>query len=306
MEMKAGNTMYDYREHSQQRLVLEIDKALTDILKKSFCRSDKYLKYIRKGKLVNKADFFDEESFEKTYPGHPMALCNCSSRIRAAEQVLESSRNLKVDLPDKVLKKMHEVLFDCCFSVGENIAHSLFLVGKASSVPFLQTLVNTGSGLQSLNDKAKAALLRCRMKNKRYLNEDDKIIVIVSDRIDLCIALIEAEEKTGCRLYIPDSAVNGLFDLRCVLQIVDRWYMGDSSWNIYCEMLYNSGFINSDSNVPLIITDSNMQKSLNAFKYPLKPEGAFYFLESGKPDEVRNHVLSLLDTKQTDQGRGSN
>lgn len=75
------------------------------------------------------------------------------------------------------------------------------------------------------------------MKETDYVQSDDKLIMLVSNRIDIAKVLFEVAEQTGCKLFIPEPDFTELIAWRSGVQVIDRWYMGEKSWNMFCEYL---------------------------------------------------------------------
>ena len=118
----------------------KIDQAIIDLTWK-FMSIEDYNQAVDAGELVRKPKLTDDMKFFLKYPDHPMAGENRFKRIRAADIIRDYSKKLKGELPQNLLDKVHEALFDCCASVRHSIAATLFYGGNDTSIPFLMRLL---------------------------------------------------------------------------------------------------------------------------------------------------------------------
>lgn len=154
------------------------------------------------------------------------------------------------------------------------------------------------------------------MKENDYVQSDDRLVMLISDRIDLAKVLLGVAEQTGCKLFIPDSDFTELIVWKSEVQIIDRWYMGEKSWNMFCEYLYEVNKLDKypikDENgeilieeplhdyTPLVIIDNNLRKSFETFRAPFKPS-EFVFCVGGGPDDlIKELVLRLIRDGKAD------
>jgi hypothetical protein len=143
----------------EEEIELKIDQAIIDLTWKFMSIGD-YNQAVDTGELVRKPGFTNDMKFFLKYPDHPMAGENRFRRIRAADIIRDYSKNLKGELPQNLLDKVHDALFDCCAAVRHSIAGILFYGGNDTSVPFLMNLLEIEKESKIVEATAEFALLR--------------------------------------------------------------------------------------------------------------------------------------------------
>jgi len=305
-----------YNGDEQYKLFERMENDISWLKANSFCTIDQYNELTTSGVLVRKRILEDDFRFKSLYPDHPMAVSKRMERIKAADDILRCAENIGGELPEKVLSQLHEILFDCCAAVRDSISQALFHIGSPSSIPYLQALVDSEKDSEIVLENAKAALVRCKMKENNYVQSDDRLIMLVSNRIDLAKVLLDVAEQTGCKLFIPEPNFTELIAWRSEVQIIDRWYMGEKSWNMFSEYLHEVNKLDKypikDENgeilieepmydyTPLIIIDNNLRKSCEIFQSPFKPSEFVFYVEGGPDDLVKELVLRLIRDGEAD------
>jgi hypothetical protein len=150
--LKEGNV-------PEEKIESKLDKAIIDLTWK-FMSIEDYNQAVDVGALVRKSGSTDDMKFFLKYPDHPMAGENRFRRIRAANIIRGYSKNLKGELPQNLLDKVHDALFDCCAAVRHSIAGVLFYGGNDTSVPFLMNLLEIEKESKIVESTAELALLR--------------------------------------------------------------------------------------------------------------------------------------------------
>lgn len=141
----------------------EIDKAIMDLTWK-FMSIEDYNQAVDAGEMVREPGSIYDMKFFLKYPDHPMAGENRFKRIWAADTIMDYSKNLKGELPQNLLDKVHDALFDCCAVVRHSIAGVLFHGGNDTSVPFLMSLLETEKESKIVKATAEFALLRIGLR----------------------------------------------------------------------------------------------------------------------------------------------
>lgn len=293
-----------------------IEDALQQIESGEFYTMQHYAELVSAGVLKKKRFFEDDFGFQAKYPDHPLSRQNISKRMAGADAIRDAAKQLRAPLSQKLLDRLHRALFDCSGAVRHSIARALLRMDSETSIPHLEELINIETGSKMVLRTAKLALLNSRMSLEGYAPAEDKLIVLVSREENLIERLHEVAESTGHRLYMPRRDFSELSALRSVVQIVDRWYMGEDNWNAYCEHLRQ---VNTESSrhllaaepdmLPgeavhdhslLLIVDHSMKSSLERFQRPLKPQGTLFYLEGGSDDLVGELVQRALTGKNMD------
>ena len=280
-------------------LLERIEEDLEKILGSAFCTMDEYEELVASGVLVRRGILEGDREFESRYPHHPLAATNRFNRISAADDILGCTEKLRGEVPESLLPKLHEVLFDCSAAVRDSITRALFQIGSPLSIPYLEALIERKKYSETVLENARTALARCRMKERVTVRPGERLIMLVSGRIDLARTLLDAAEKMGCSLYIPEPDCTELLVWKSEVQVIDRFYMGEEAWEMLCDFLED---VNKDSpdDYPLrgedgeilleeplydttliIIIDSNITKSRRMFPDPLKPSGSQVFWVEG-------------------------
>jgi len=154
--LKEGNVPEEKIEH-------KIDQAIIDLTWK-FMSIEDYNQAVDAGELVREPKLTDDMKFFSDYPDHPMASENRFKRIQAADIIRDYSKNLKGELPQKLLDKVHDALFDCCATVRHSIAGVLFYGGNDTSVPFLMSLSENEKESIIVKNAAEFALLKIGLR----------------------------------------------------------------------------------------------------------------------------------------------
>ena len=256
--LKEGNVPEENIEH-------KIDQAIIDLTWK-FMSIEDHNQAIDAGELVRKPGFTDDMKFFLKYPDHPMAGENRFRRIRAADIIRDYSKNLKGELPQNLLDKVHDALFDCCAAVRHSIAGVLFYSGNDTSIPFLMRLLDTEKESKIVKKTAEVVLSRIK---PQYPFPKEDTLVFASDNINLAIEVNDFCRENDKKIFFPEPGSPDIVAVPFFVMIVDRNYIRKSAWEDYCDY-------SNDDDTPVIIIDSNLKKSME--KYPAQPAHNNVFL----------------------------
>ena len=251
----------------------EIEKAIIDLTWK-FRSIEDYNRAVDAGALVRKPELTDDLEFFSNYPDHPMAGENRFKRIRAADIIREYSRNLKGELPQNILDKVHVALFDCCAAVRHSIAAGLFYGGNDTSIPFLTHLLETEKESPIVKKTAEVAFFRIK---PQYPFPKEDTLVFASDNINLAIEINDFCQENNKKIFFPESGSPDIIAIPFFVMVVDRNFIGKSAWEDYCDY-------SNDDDTPVIIIDSNLKQSME--KYPIRPAHDNVFLIEGWCESV--------------------
>lgn len=284
-------------------LVASIRENLELIWTSKFMTMTEYRRRVEAGALVKSKWFCDDRAFQKANPDHPLAGENRYARIKAADAIRDASRQINRPLPSDTLADVHKALFDCCAAVRHSLAQALFFVGGRESIPVIERLLETEPESNMVRSSAKVTLDRCKMRASGYIASDAKLVIVVSPDLDLIAELLDISKRYSFRLLVPDPPFDELTTMRGEAHIVDRWYMGREAWDYYCDYLDSvaagqshprSTVIGQESllpestldDTPLIVTDWRMDRSVQEFRNPNKPEDSVFLVTGGPIDVV--------------------
>jgi len=276
-DLKEGNVPEENSEH-------KIDQATLDLTWK-FMSIEDYNQAVDAGTLVRKPKLItDDMAFFLKYPDHPMAGENRFKRIRAADIIRDYSKNLKDELPQNILDKVHDALFDCCAAVRHSIAGVLFYSGNDTSVPFLMRLLETEKESPIVKKTAEVALFRIK---PQYPSPKEDTLAFASANISLAIEINDFCRENNKKIFFPEPDSPDIIAIPFFVLLVDRHFIGKSAWEDYCDY-------SNDDNTPVIIIDSNLKQSME--KYPIRPAHDHVFLieqwcESVLMDKLKSLVL---------------
>lgn len=253
----------------------EIEKAIIDLTWK-FRSIEDYNRAVDAGALVRKPELTDDLEFFSNYPDHPMAGENRFKRIRAADIIREYSRNLKGELPQNILDKVHVALFDCCAAVRHSIAAGLFYGGNDTSIPFLMRLLETEKESPIVKKTAEVALFRIK---PQYPFPKEDTLAFASANISLAIEINDFCQENNKKIFFPEPGSPDIIAIPFFVMIIDRNFIGKSAWEDYCD--YSK---DGDDDTPVIIIDSNLKQSME--KYPIRPAHDNVFLIEGWCESV--------------------
>ena len=276
--LKEGNVPEENIEH-------KVDKAIIDLTWK-FMSIEDYNKAVDTGELIRKPRLTDDMKFFSNYPDHPMAGENRFKRIRAADTIRDYSKNLKGELPQNLLDKVHDALFDCCAAVRHSIAGVLFYSGNDTSIPFLMRLLETEKESKIVKKTAEVALFRIK---PQYPFPKEDTLVFASDNINLAIEVNDFCKENNKKIFFPEPGSPDIVAVPFFVMAVDRNYIGKSAWEDYCDY-------SNDDDTPVIIIDSNLKKSME--KYPVQPTHNNVFLIEQWSESVLMKKLKDLVLKQ--------
>ena len=260
----------------------EMEKAVIDLNWK-FMSIEDYNQAIDAGELVKKPKLTDDMEFFLKYPEHPMAGENRFKRIKAADVIRDYSKNLKGELPQNLLDKVHVALFDCCAAVRHSIAAGLFYSGNDTSIPFLMRLLETEKESPIVKKTAEVALFRIK---PQYPFPREDTLVFASDNINLAIEINDFCKENNKKIFFPVPGSPDIIAIPFFVMVVDRNYIGKSAWEDYCNY-------SNDDDTPVIIIDSNLKKSME--KYPVRPAHDNVFLiEQWCESELRVTLKGLV------------
>jgi len=259
-DLKEGIVPEENIEH-------KIDQATIDLTWK-FMSIEDYDQAVDAGELVRKPELTDDMKFFSIYPEHPMAGENRFRRIRAADIIRGYSKNLKSELPQKILDKVHDALFDCCAAVRHSIAGVLFYGGNDTSIPFLMRLLETEKESEIVKKTAEVALFRIK---PQYPFPREDTLAFASDNINLAIEINDFCKENNKKIFFPEPGSPDIVAIPFFVMVVDRHFIGKSTWEDYCEYS-NDG----DDDTPVIIIDNDLKRSME--KYPIRPKHENVFL----------------------------
>ena len=153
-------------------------------------------------------------------------------RIEATNAIRDASKQINRPLPDDILVDLHKALFDCCGPVRLSLTEALFLVGSPKSIPVIERLIEVEPESKMVRGAAKVTLERCRMRDPAYAFTEKRAVMVVTDNMDLVVALIDISKRVGFQLFIPDPPFHQLTTMRSDVLIIDRWYMGKTAWDL--------------------------------------------------------------------------
>jgi len=263
----------------------KIDQATIDLTWKFMSIGD-YNQAVDAGKLVRKPKYPDDREFFLKYPDHPMAGENRFKRIRAADIIRDYSKKLKGELPQNLLDKVHEALFDCCASVRHSIAATLFYGGNDTSIPFLMRQLDTEKESRIVKKTCEIALIR---KKSPYPFPKKGILAFASDNINLAIEANDFCKNHNKNLFFPEPGSPDIITIPFFVMVVDRHFIGKSAWEDYCDYsVYDDA--------PVIIIDNDLKKSME--EYPIRPKHENVFLieqwcKSELMEKLKGLVLKL-------------
>ena len=256
--LKEGNVPDEDSMH-------KIEKAVIDLTWK-FMSIEDYNQAVDAGKLVRKPELTDDMKFFLKYPDHPMAGENRFKRIRAADVIRDYSKNLKGELPQNLLDKVHDALFDCCAAVRHSIAGVLFYSGNDTSIPFLMRLLDTEKESPIVKKTAEIALFRIK---PQYPFPKGDTLAFASANIDLAIEINDFCQENNKKIFFPEPGSPDIIAITFFVMIIDRNFIGKSAWEDYCDY-------SNDDDTPVIIIDSNLKQSME--KYSVRPAHDHVFL----------------------------
>jgi hypothetical protein len=305
--------------NKQEELYREIEKALDDLFAGTFMTMQDYAESMAEGKTIKKGNWDDDYKFQQENPGHPLTSENRGKRMSAADSIRDLTMELQEPLPDEILERMHDALFDCSGAVRLSLAHALFYCGSRQSAVYLEKLLQEEKESKMVREHAAVALERCRLRGIEKLPEGRKVIMLVGKDIQPAIALQKLAEDEGALLYMPQYDYTEMiaWSSAAVVQVVDRWLLGQDSWNSFCDYLADVNETETvypirDENgevlmeepiydhTPLIITDWHLERSLKEFREPNKPKEVLFYLEGGTDYVVAKLVKFILQGRELD------
>jgi hypothetical protein len=276
--LKEGNV-------PEEKIESKLDKAILDLTWK-FMSIEDHNQAVDAGELVRKPGFTDDMKFFLKYPDHPMAGENRFKRIQAADIIRDYSKNLKVELPQNLLDKVHVALFDCCAAVRHSIAAIIFYSGNDTSVPFLMRLLETEKESKIVKKTAEVALLRIKTP---YPFPKKGTLAFASNNINLAIEINDFCKENDKKMFFPEPGSPDIIAIPFFVMVVDRNFIGKSAWEDYCDY-------SNDDDTPVIIIDSNLEQSME--KYPIRPAHNNVFLIEQWCESVLMEKLKGLVLKQ--------
>lgn len=253
------------KDLEENELPEEIKHAVKDLSYK-FMSMEDYNQAVDAGELVRKPKLTDDMAFFLKYPDHPMAGDNRFKRIQAADIIRDYSKNLKGELPQNILDKVHDALFDCCAAVRHSIAAVLFYSGNDTSIPFLMRLLETEKESPIVKKTAEVALFRIK---PQYPSSKEDTLAFASTNISLAIEINDFCKENNKKIFFPEPDSPDIIAIPFFVMIVDRHFIGKSAWEDYCDY-------SNDDDTPVIIIDPNLKQSME--KYPIRPTHDHVFL----------------------------
>ena len=297
--------------------VASIRGSLKELLKSQFVSMEQYNQLIAGKRLVHPKTYHDDRTLEKLHPDHPMASSNRFRRIKLADLVRDTARDLAGDLPQDVLASLHTALFDCCAAVRHSLSCALFYCGSRRSAYYLGKLIEEDGESAMVRSNARIARERCLMREDSLSDGKKRVVQLISQNIDLASSLLKLSEQEGALFHMPEPNFTELMAWSSEVQVVDRWFMGQENWNSYCDYLDEINettatypLRDEDGDVlveeplydhtPLIIIDQEMNKSLKEFRDPSKPKDKVYYIGEGTTNVVIKLVEYVLTGRPID------
>lgn len=294
--------------------ITTIHESLTELLKSQFVTMEHYNQLISEKRLVHPKTYHDDRTLEKQHPDHPMASSNRFRRIKLADLVRDTARDLTSELPQDVLTSLHTALFDCCAAVRHSLTTALFYCGSRRSAYYLGRLIEEDGESAMVRTYARIARERCLMREDFLFDEKKPVVLLISQNIDLASSLLKLTERECALFHMPEPNYTELMAWSSEVQVVDRWLMGQENWNSYCDYLDEVNetettypLRDEDGDVlveeplydhtPLIIIDQNMNKSIKEFRDPNKPKDKVYYIGEGTTDVVTKLVEYVLTSR---------
>lgn len=294
----------------QEALEKQIEDALVQMKNAAFCTVIEYGELVAQGALVMKHPFEDDGVFQDRHPCHPLALDKRIRRIYAADTIRDCSQLLRESLRCDLLDGIHKGLFDCSAAVRHSLAQALLHLDSAESIPYLEELLHSETESRMVLRSARLALQNSRLSLSEGTPTTGRVILLFSRREDLIERLNVVAGSTGCSLYLPRRKSDGMSLMSGVIQIIDRWFMGEEQWHDWCQNLiqqrterdcppdekelrpvcakYHAG------NPFLVIIDRNMEASVTRFQHPPIDPGKLFYVEGGPDDLVGELVYRAL------------
>lgn len=271
----------------ENKLSEEINQAMKDLLWK-FMSIEDHNQAVDAGTLVRKPKLTDDMAFFRKYPDHPMIGENRFKRIRSADIIRDYSKNLKGELPQNLLDKVHDALFDCCAAVRHSIAAVLFYGGNDTSIPFLMRLLETEKESPIVKKTAEVALFRIK---PQYPFPKEDTLAFASDNINLAIEANDFCKENNKKIFFPEPGSPDIIAIPFFVLLVDRHFIGKSAWENYCD--YSK---DGNDNTPVIIIDPKVKQSME--KYPIRPSHDHVFLIEQWPQSILLEKLKGFVLKQ--------
>jgi hypothetical protein len=274
----------------ESKLPEEIKQAVVDLSFK-FMTIEDYYQAIETGELVKKPSFVDDMKFYAEHPNHPNGSKNRFKRIDAADKIRDYSKTIKGKLPQKILDNLHISLFDCCASVRHSVAQTLFYGGNDSSIPFLQNLIDTEKESKAVKRAAEISLLKLKFPYP-LPTDKNKIIIFISNNIDLALKLNDLCQAHGIKIIFPDIDSSDIFAINSLALIVDRDYIDKAVWESYCEYCEEE-----NEDMPVFVIDNNLKRAIEEYTILPKHDNVF-LIEQWLPDTIGQELTKLiLNTK---------
>ena len=276
--LKEGNIPEEVSVHKIEQVIMDLNWKFMSI--------GDYNQAVDAGTLVRKPKLTDDMKFFLKYPDHPMAGENRFKRIQAADVIRDYSKNLKGELPQNILDKVHDALFDCCAAVRHSIAAVLFYSGNDTSIPFLMRLLETEKESPIVKKTAEVALYRIK---PQYPSPKEDTLAFASANISLAIEINDFCKENNKKIFFPEPDSPDIIAIPFFVMVVDRNFIGKSAWEDYCDY-------SNDDDTPVIIIDSNLKQSME--KYSVRPAHDHVFLieqwsENVLMEKLKGLVLKL-------------
>lgn len=276
----------NYHINIDKKIPEEVKQAMND-LNYNFMTVNDYYQAIEDGELVKKPGFVDDMRFYSENPGHPLAGDNRFKRIKAADQIREYCKKGREELPQEVLNALHVSLFDCCASVRHSVAQTLFYGGNDTSIPLLQNLIDTEKESKVVKKAAEISLLKLKFPYP-LPTDKNKIIIFISNNIDLALKLNDLCQAHGIKIIFPETDSSDIFAISSLALIVDRDYIDKDVWESYCEYCEET-----KENIPVFVIDNNLERAIE--EYPILPKHDNVFLiEQWLPDTIEQELTKLI------------
>ncbi len=181
-------------------------------------------------------------------------------RIKLARNLLDKVRENREIIEERDLKEIQNALEIKDKKLLEILAKVLFYAGDYKIEEELNKLLGREDITQETRRYAQAALERWTTPHSTP--ENQKVVLVVSDDLDLIETLEEACKKTGALLRHARPLTPDILVFSANIKVIDRLVLGEENWNLFCDYLEDINDVETappDEDIfdktPLIITD---------------------------------------------------
>ena len=181
-------------------------------------------------------------------------------RIILARDLLDKVRENREIIEERDLKEIQNALEVKDNELLEILAKLLFYAGDYKAEEDLKKLLGREDITKETRRYAKAAIERWITPHSTP--ENKKVVLVVSDDLELIEALEEVCKKTGVLLRYARPLTPDILVFSANIKVIDRFVLGEENWNLFCDYLEDINDAETappDEEIfdktPLIITD---------------------------------------------------